>query len=88
MEPYSLTFKKSAEKDLRKIPREIIPHIFEHVEDLTRDPVPRETYKLADAENLYRIRVGDYRIIYQVLHERHEVTVIYIRHRSVAYRRV
>jgi len=38
------------------------------------------------AENLYRIRIGDYRVIYQVLHGSREVTVIYIRHRSVAYR--
>ena len=34
----------------------------------------------------YRFRVGDYRVIYQVLHGSREVTVIYIRHRSVAYR--
>lgn len=86
MEPYSLTFKKSAEKDLRKIPREHIPHIFEHIENLAGDPVPHEAYKLAIAENLYRIRVGDYRVIYRVLHGSREVTVIYIRHRSVAYR--
>lgn len=86
MDPYSVAFKKSAEKDLRKIPKDIIPHIFEHVENLSREPVPHEAYKLASAENLYRIRVGDYRVICQVLHGNREVTVIYIRHRSVAYR--
>lgn len=86
MDPYSVVFKKSAEKDLRKIPKDIIPHIFEHIENLANEPVPHEAYKLASAENLYRIRVGDYRVIYQVLHGNCEVTVIYIRHRSVAYR--
>jgi len=86
MNPYSVAFKKSAEKDLRKIPREIIQHIFEHIENLAEDPIPHDAYKLASAENLYRIRVGDYRVIYQVLHENHEVTIFYIRHRSVAYR--
>ena len=86
MDPYSVAFKKSAEKDLRKIPKEIIPHIFEHVENLAREPVPHDAYKLASAENLYRIRVSDYRVIYQVLHQSREVTVIYIRHRGVAYR--
>jgi len=64
----------------------MILRIFEHIENLARDPVPHDAYKLASAENLYRIRVGDYRIIYQVLHESRELTVIYIRHRSVAYR--
>ncbi len=86
MEQYTLAFKKSAEKDLRKIPKEIIQHIFEHIENLVSEPVPNDAYKLASAENLYRIRVGDYRVIYQVLHGSREVTVIYIRHRSVAYR--
>jgi mRNA interferase RelE/StbE len=88
MEPFSLSFKKSAEKDLRKIPKEIIPHIFEHIETLASEPVPHDAYKPASTENLYRIRVGDYRVIYQVLHASREVTVIYIRHRSVAYRQL
>ena len=86
MEPYSLSFKKSVEKDLRKIPKEILLHIFDHIENLVNEPVPHDAYKLASAENLYRIRVGDYRVIYQVLHASREVTVKYIRHRSVAYR--
>ncbi|MCE5298716.1 MAG: type II toxin-antitoxin system RelE/ParE family toxin [Methanoregulaceae archaeon] len=86
MEAYSLVLKKSVEKDLRKIPKEIIPDIFEHIERLMREPVPHDSYKIAGSENLYRIRVGDYRVIYQVLHGSREVTVIYIRHRSVAYR--
>lgn len=86
MAGYSVSFKKSAEKDLRKIPQEYLLHIFEHVGNLESEPVPRDAYKLASAENLYRIRVGDYRVIYQVLHVSREVIVIYIRHRSVAYR--
>lgn len=86
MDPYSVTFKKSVEKDLRKIPKEIFPHIFNHVENLAREPLPHDAYKLASAENLYRIRIGEYRVIYQVLHGKREVTVFYIRHRSVAYR--
>jgi mRNA-degrading endonuclease RelE of RelBE toxin-antitoxin system len=61
MDPYSVTFRNSVEKDLRKIPGEIIPHIFEHVENLAREPLPHDAYKLASAENLYRIRVGEYR---------------------------
>jgi mRNA interferase RelE/StbE len=86
MERYSVVFRKSAEKDIRKIPKEIIPHIFDHIENLVIEPVPHDAYKLTSAENLYRVRVGDYRVIYQVLHESREVTVIYIRHRNVAYR--
>jgi mRNA interferase RelE/StbE len=86
MDPYAIAFRKSAEKDLRKIPKEIIPHIFEHIENLAAEPVPHDAYKLASAEHLYRIRTGDYRVVCRVLHESREVIVYYIRHRSVAYR--
>lgn len=86
MDPYSVCFKKSAEKDLRKIPRELLPHIFEHVENLGINPLPHDAYRLASAEHLYRIRIGEYRVIYQVLHESREIIVYYIRHRSVVYR--
>jgi mRNA interferase RelE/StbE len=86
MDPYSVSFRKSAEKDLRKIPKEIIPHIFDRIENLAEEPVTHDAYKLASAEYLYRIRVGDYRVIYRVLHGSREIIVYYIRHRSVAYR--
>jgi mRNA interferase RelE/StbE len=86
MGSYSLAFKNSVEKDLRKIPKELITRIFERIENLSRDPLPHDVQRLAGAESLYRIRVGDYRVIYQVLHESREVTVMYVRHRSVAYR--
>jgi mRNA-degrading endonuclease RelE of RelBE toxin-antitoxin system len=52
------------------------------------NPLPHDAIKLAGAELLYRIRVGEHRINYQVLHESREVIVYYIRHRSVAYRSV
>jgi mRNA interferase RelE/StbE len=86
MGSYSLSFKNSIEKDLRKIPKELLAHIFERIEHLSTDPLPHDVQKLAGAESLYRIRVGEYRIIYQVLQESHEIFVFYIRHRSVAYR--
>jgi mRNA interferase RelE/StbE len=86
MESYSLSFKKSIEKDLRKIPKDLIPHIFERIENLAREPVPHDAHKLSGSENLYRIRTGDYRVIYQVIHDSREVTIVYIRHRSVVYR--
>jgi len=86
MGSYSLFFKYGVEKDLRKIPKEFIPRIFEHIENLSANPIPPDSYKIAGAESLYRIRVGEYRVIYQVLHDSREVIVFYIRHRSTAYR--
>jgi mRNA-degrading endonuclease RelE of RelBE toxin-antitoxin system len=47
MGSYSISFKNSIEKDLRKIPRELLPHIFEHIEKLSADPLPHDVQKLA-----------------------------------------
>jgi len=74
------------EKDLRKIPKEILPHIFRISEIWQQVLSLTDSYRLVSAEYLFRIRAGDYRVIYQVLHENREVIVYYIRQWSVAYR--
>jgi mRNA interferase RelE/StbE len=86
MPRYTLFLKNSVEKDLRKIPPELIPPLLSHMEGLEENPIPRDALKLSGADHFYRIRVGDYRIIYQVIHTEHEVTIYYVRHRSIAYK--
>ena len=49
------------------------------------DPTPSHSVKLAGAEALYRIRVGDYRVIYGVDHPSKQIVIHYIRHRKDAY---
>ncbi len=56
------------------------------IEGLTTDPFPRHAIKLSGTERLYRIRVGDYRIIYKVDTEAEQITIHYIRHRREVYR--
>jgi len=87
MADYNIIVKASVEKDIRKIPEDIISRIFEHIGALSSDPFPHESRKLTGAEHLYRIRVGDYRIIYDVIQEDKVITIIYIRHRSSAYKK-
>ena len=64
MELNSLLFKKSVdkksiEKDLRKIPDYIIPHIFEHIENLVKEQVSPGSYKLAGSQKFFTgIRIG------------------------------
>jgi len=83
---YSVVLKKSVEKDLKKLPRKIIPRIISKIEELSLNPYPRDSTKIKDAERTYRVRVGDYRIIYQVDNDKKIVTVIYVRHRKDAYK--
>jgi len=86
VESFKILWKKSAIKDLEKIPSKIVRRIIEIVESLSENPFPRGVRKIIGTENFFRIRVGDYRIIYHVDKKNKIVTIYYIRHRKTAYR--
>ena len=83
---YKLVFNRSAEKDLDKIPTAYYQIISEHLFSLEKDPFQNGVKKLQGHENLYRLRVGIYRIIYSIEKKKLIVTVIKISHRSEAYK--
>jgi mRNA interferase RelE/StbE len=83
---YNLFQKPSVEKDFRKIPSAIARTIFKKIEQLAVQPIPPQAIKLTGADRFYRIRVGDYRIIYEVDHSELRITVHYVRHRRDVYR--
>jgi mRNA interferase RelE/StbE len=60
--------------------------VLDHIERLSEEPLPRGVTKLVGAERLYRVRVGDYRIVYELNSGERTVTIEYVRHRSTAYR--
>ena len=86
MGSFEIQWKRSAERDLRNVDRQHIPRIVKTIEALADDPFPYQYCKLQGTERLYRIRVGDYRAIYQVDTEAKVVIIYYIRHRREAYR--
>jgi mRNA interferase RelE/StbE len=83
---YRVLLKPSVEKDLRQLPKVALNRVIGKIEALAADPLPRQSVKLTGAEHLYRVRVGDYRIIYAVDQRTRVVTVHYVRHRKDAYR--
>ena len=85
---YKIFFKPSVEKDLRNLPKTTIKNILLHIERLKQEPYPRQSIKLAGAEYLYRLRVGDYRIIYSVDQSDKQITIHYIRHRRDVYKQI
>lgn len=87
MASYEIEWKHSAEKELRSIDRQYIPRILETVESLADNPFPLQHRKLHGVESSYRIRVGDYRVIYQVNLEEKLVVIYHVRHRKEAYRK-
>ncbi|MHA1580719.1 MAG: type II toxin-antitoxin system RelE family toxin [Candidatus Freyarchaeota archaeon] len=88
MASYRILWKRSAERDLRNIERQKVPRIISAVERLADDPFPPQHRKLRITERLCRIRVGEYRIIYQVDIQTRDVIIYYIRHRRKAYRKL
>jgi mRNA interferase RelE/StbE len=87
MVEYKIEWKRSAVKELEKLPRQAVPRIVEAVGNLTQNPFPVGTRKLAGSEQTYRIRVGVYRILYSVYADKLIVEIIRIKHRKDVYKR-
>ena len=86
MASYKIIFKPSVEKDLRSLPPLMVPRVFKRIESLKNNPFPHQSIKLAATEQLYRVRIGDYRMIYGVDKNNLQVIVHYVRHRRDVYR--
>lgn len=82
---YDLRIKESAARELRKLPRKDLLRIHRRVEDLAADPRPFGCEKLA-GDIGYRIRQGDYRIVYTIDDETRVVEIVKIGHRREVYR--
>ncbi len=83
---YSVYIKPSAQKALARLDRDIRRRISSRIDLLARDPRPPGTEKLAGAEDLYRIRIGEYRVIYQIRDKELIVLVVRVGHRKDVYR--
>ncbi len=88
MATHKVVLKPSVEKDLRPLPKSMVARIMKRIEALSDDPFPDQATKLAGTEQLYRVRVGNYRVVYGVDKAARQVIVHYIRHRREVYRRV
>jgi mRNA interferase RelE/StbE len=86
MDSLRVEFAKSATKDLRGIDRKWIPRIVAEITDLADDPRPAGCKKLVGSDHTYRIRIGDYRVIYEILDDVLVVLIVRIRHRRDVYR--
>ena len=83
---YRIELTPAARRDLAKLPKDVLRRIDAHLLALAENPYPAGAQKLQGGEKLFRVRVGDYRIIYTV--ERHRLVILIIRvgHRRDIYR--
>lgn len=85
---YEVRLKPSAQRALSKLPRDIQRRVAARIDALTKEPRPSGCEKLTGEESLYRVRVGEYRIVYQVTDRVLTVMIVAIGHRSDIYRRL
>lgn len=86
MSDYAVIFARSARKELESLSALIINRVISKVAALQNEPRPQGCRKLTGENNLWRIRIGDYRVIYMIDDRKKFVDVIAIRHRRDAYR--
>ena len=79
-----IVFKRSVKKDLRKINSKLLPAILKQIDGLATDPRPSGCKKLK-GEDVYRVRQGNYRIVYEVFDDKVVVVVIAVGSRGSIY---
>ena len=86
MEPYSIEFRRAASKEMEDLPMQVGRRIAAAIDTLALDPRRQGSMKLRQATNGYRLRVGSYRILYEIDDASRAVWIFAIRHRREAYR--
>ena len=83
---YRVFLERAAEKDLKQLSARLHDRVIRAIQALTKNPRPTGCRKLTGADNDWRIRVGDYRVIYEIAEAIRVVRVNRIRHRREVYR--
>ena len=87
MASYKIEWKQSAQKELKKLQKKTISRILQIIETLPDKPHPPGSRKLHGAEYTYRLRAGNYRIIYSVYSDILMIEIVRIGHRREIYRK-
>ncbi len=85
MAKYAIDIKPSARKELENLSDRLIARLISKIEDLAANPRPSRCRKLRGHKDLWRVRVGDYRVVYIVDDDRRTVSVTRIAHRRDVY---
>jgi len=83
---YRVFLERAAEKQLKQLSAKLHDRVIAAIQTLADNPRPAGCRKLSGSERDWRIRVGDYRIIYEIDHATHEVRINRVRHRREVYR--
>ena len=84
---YSIEFKKSAQKEIANLPKRMQRRVVSAIKALADEPRPKTVRKLVGGEDYYRLRVGEYRVVYQIIDQVLLICIIRVRHRKDVYRK-
>jgi len=79
-------FSRKAARDFKRLPSEVRQRVRKAIITLYETPFPRGVKKLKGFSNTYRLRVGDYRIVYKILWDKNEIWILRIAHRREVYK--
>ncbi len=86
MANYSITFARSARKELEALEPSLVSRVLRLIEALALQPRPVGCRKIRGERSLWRVRAGDYRVVYSVDDSKRAVDIVAVRHRADAYR--
>ena len=84
---YQVAIAPAAQRDFKHLPPEVIRKVDAVIVELEQMARPHGCTKLEGSEDEYRVRVGDYRILYVIDDKARRVTIVHVRHRRDAYRK-
>jgi mRNA interferase RelE/StbE len=84
--PYELLIERHADKHLNKLSSQLITQIRAKIRALAMNPHPRGSRKISGSARDWRLRVGNYRILYEVDNRANTVTIMRVKHRKDVYR--
>ena len=83
---YEILLERNAERDLKKLPKDMFNRVVLSMKSLAQNTKPHGARKIIGSKNDWQIRVGEYRVIYEIDDEVRAVKIMRIRHRREAYR--
>ena len=81
---YKIEIKRSAPKEIEKLPKSVLKRVLNKIQSLGREPRPSGCKKLT-ADEKYRVRVGDYRILYSIENDKLMIYIVKVGHRKKIY---
>jgi mRNA interferase RelE/StbE len=83
---YAIKYRRSVAKDLRRLPKNLLPAGVKRIQKLAKNPMPAGASKLRGTDNMYRVRQGDYRIVYSIENRQLIIIIVRVAHRKDAYK--